>query len=290
MKHHPDTTLCDRIDGILVINLDSNTERYAAFTAAAAGWLPKERTERLSAVVGCELPGFGEEPWFTERTGKRSHAWAGAAGCALSHRRGIELAKERGWRNVLLLEDDAIPYVPKHAAKLLHAAIDKLKGAYMLYLGYNRPVPHGKRVMRCNGTELWQVDGVLATHAYLVSADAYDTLLAHLPTEENIWEWLARHRAIDTFYRNYIAGDSLLPVYAVYPTFFVQSAGSSDITGQATIDRDYDCKRPPYPIRGFRGILYNAAATIRRLKVHLNSAHTLRRARRGGFPGKKKSG
>lgn len=272
------------VDGILIINMDSNSERYAAVTEALRGVLPEERIERLSAVVGRELPGFGERPWFTERTGERAHVWAGAAGCTLSHRKGIALAKERGWKRVLMLEDDARPALTDSAAALLQEAFETCDAASLLYLGYNRPVPHGICRRRKNEYELWQIDGVLATHAYIVSEEAYDTLLSVLPTEATIWEWMARYRAIDTFYRDYVAAGKLLPVYAVYPTMFHQAAGTSDITQKSVNGDDYACSRAPYPA----GWLHRVFNPLRRLKVHLNSLWTLRRARCGGLPGQRR--
>lgn len=276
--------LQDMVDGILVINMDTSTARYATFVQAAQGILPMERVERLSAVAGPLLPGYGEPPWFTERTGGRAKAWAGAAGCALSHRKGIETARERGWRSVLLLEDDALPMPAEGAAELLLAA-RALRGAYMLYLGYNRPVPHGTLMAERGGTALWRVDGVLATHAYIVTAEAYDTLLAQLPTRDNVWEWMARFRAIDTFYREYVAAGGLLPVYAVYPTIFQQGGGISEISGERVADDSHSCTRAPYPLNTLCGALHRLGHPFRRIKVRLNSLRTLIRARRGGLPG-----
>lgn len=276
------TEFCRRyVDGILIINMDSSPERYAAVSAAMAGVLPEERTERLSAVVGRELPGYGKAPWFAERTGTRAKAWAGAAGCALSHRKGIALARERGWKSVLLLEDDVRAASAESAAPLLEHVMESCRGACMFYLGYNRPVPHGSCLMQQGDYALWQVDGVLATHAYIVTAEAYDTLLAVLPTEENVWEWLARYRAIDTFYREYVAAGGMLPVYAVYPPVMTQADGVSDITDQAVAGNSCACEREPYRMSW----LYRACLPFRRLKVRLNSLRTLMRARRGGLPG-----
>lgn len=285
MSQNLQDILREMVDGILVINLDSSVARYEAFRRAAEGSLPAERVERLSAVAGRELPGYGVHPWFTARTGARAGTWAGAAGCVLSHRKCIETARERGWRSVLLLEDDALPMPPEGAVELLQTAADTLRGAYMLYLGYNRPVPHGTRLAEHGGTGLWRVDGVLATHAYVVTAEAYDTLLAQLPTQDNVWEWMARYRAIDTYYRDYVAAGGLLPVYAVYPTIFRQSGGISEISGERAADNSHSCTRAPYPLNTLRGALYRLGHPFRRIKVWLNSLRTLIRARRGGLPG-----
>lgn len=273
------------IGGILVINMDSNAARYGAFKQAMRDCLPEQKAERVSAVVGRELPGFGAAPWFTGRTGERAKAWAGAAGCALSHRKCIETARARGWRNVLILEDDAVPCNPDAAAGLLHAALTSLKGGYMLYLGHTRPVPHGVRQAVAGAAELWRVDGVLATHAYIVAADAYDELLSRMPTQETVWAWMARYKAVDVYYRDYVAAAGRLPVFSVYPNIFFQSGGVSDITGKSVSDDTYSCHRTPYPWNSFCGFFHRLAYPYRHVKVRLNSLRTLLRARWRGFPG-----
>lgn len=269
------------VDGILVINMDSNPARFSTLSEAVAGVLPEERIERLSAVVGRELPGCGEAPWFSERTGERTKAWAGVAGCTLSHRKCIAVAKERGWKRVLVLEDDVRPAAVTETAEQLEAALAQLSGPYLFHIGHNRPVPHGARLSQAGGAALWRIDGVLGAHAYIVSAEAYDTLLAGLPTEENVWEWVSRYRAVDTYYREYAGICGLLPVYSLFPHFFSQAGGVSDIMGTIVAEGNCACEREPYRM----SLLDRALLPFRRLKVRLNSLRTLRRARRGGLPG-----
>lgn len=277
--------LRNEIDGILVINMDSNAARYEAFKQATRDCLPECKVERVSAVVGRNVPGFAALPWFTERTGTRAKAWAGAAGCALSHRKCIETARSRGWRNVLIMEDDAVPCSPDAAAELLHTALTTLKGGYMLYLGHTRPLPHGTRQAAVGDAELWRVDGVLATHAYIVTAGAYEELLSRMPTEKTVWPWMARYKAVDVYYRDYVAASGRLPVFSVYPNIFLQAGGVSDITGKIVPDDTYSCHRTPYPRNSFCGFFYRLAYPCRYIKVRLNSLRTLLRARWHGFPG-----
>ena len=285
MSQNLQDILREMVDGILVINLDSSVARYEAFRRAAEGSLPAERVERLSAVAGRGLPGYGVHPWFTARTGARAGTWAGAAGCVLSHRKCIETARERGWKKVLILEDDSVASASGDVVELLSTACSQLQGGYMLYLGHNHPVPYGRRKAACGKAELWQVDGVLATHAYVLPMEAYDILLSLLPTEETVWKWIARHRAIDTFYRECVGGDGILPVYAVYPLLFTQASGVSDIGGCEVSKNSSVCAGPPYPLESFRGWLHRLARPFRLAKHRLNSMRTLVRAELWGFPG-----
>lgn len=274
----------DLIDGILVINLDTDKERLEQFYANNA-LLPADKVHRLDACRGRALPGFGEKPWFTERTGERAGYWGGVAGCTMSHRRAIETAKKNGWRNVIILEDDVrFPQDPA-AMNALRAALETLSGAYMLYLGYSRPNPYGTPVLRTAEHELWKVEGILSTYAYLISAPMYDRLLELLPDETTIWEWTARHRAIDSFYRDVAARLSGVRVYALLPDIVQHEDGavsaiSGEITHNAVAESLY-----PHRYGNPSGLLHLLTAPIRCLKVRLNSLRSYHRCRLGGFSG-----
>ena len=86
----------DKVDGILVINLDTSRERMDKFLKDNEESLPLEKVHRLSAVLGRTLDSFGKPPWFTARTSERASYWGGAGGCTLSHAKAILTAKEKG--------------------------------------------------------------------------------------------------------------------------------------------------------------------------------------------------
>ncbi len=280
----------DGVDGIVVINLDSHPERWQEFQQTVGCHLPADRLHRLSAVVGVEIPGYGQAPWFTERTGERSRFWGGTAGCALSHRRAIELAREKGWRQVLILEDDAVlSPVTVDADRLVARALRSLSGPCMLYFGFNKPRPYGRPTKIVEGeVQLWQIEGVLATHAYLVPEAMYGLMLQVLPREENVWEWLARYRAVDTFYKDYLANTPGVGIYAIMPQLFRQADVASCISGQTMGGVDYSCEGLPLSLDSPAGTWHRFCAPFRRLKIRLNSLRTLLRARRGGLPGKRR--
>jgi len=73
------------VDKILYINLDHREDRRNIMeTFFKKGNIPMEKVERLSAT-------------------KRTY---GALGCLESHTRALMMAKQQGWKNVLILEDD----------------------------------------------------------------------------------------------------------------------------------------------------------------------------------------
>lgn len=76
----------ENIDRIFFINLDKRTDRLAEFTAECKKInLPMEKIERFSAI---SVP---TKPYL---------------GCTTSHLEVIKLAKDRGYSNVLIFEDD----------------------------------------------------------------------------------------------------------------------------------------------------------------------------------------
>lgn len=279
----------NEIDGILVINLDSSRERMDKFLADNAETLPLDKVHRLSAVYGRALPSYGKEPWFTACTAERASYWGGAGGCSLSHAKAIARAKAEGWRNVLIMEDDVVTGQHPDALAILEYALKNIKGDYMLYLGYSRPTPYGSAVQKSGEHALWQVEGVLSTFAYLVPESMYDRLLAVMPTEENIWEWMSIHRAIDTFYKDTVASMPGVKIYAIQPDLVVHIDGMSDVSGSSvTYTGRYDQTLIPHSYTTPAGIIHVLSAPFRRLKVKLNAIRTHRRALNGGLPGYRK--
>lgn len=277
----------DKIDGILVVNLDSCAERMVEFKRRHAEVLPMDKVHRLSAVYGRELPTYGKAPWFTERTGERAKYWGGAAGCVLSHRNAIARAQQEGWRHVLILEDDAQVLADSEGLELLEQALSALRGPYILYPGYSRPTPYGRKLRSCGRHGLWKIEGVLSTFGYIVSQDMYAPLLAALPTDEGIWDWMSRHRAIDTFYRDTAAHMPGVGIYCIQPDIIAHIDGESSIGSDTRTDR-YSLTQEPLSYASLSGVLHGLAAPFRRLKIRLNGIRTHRRAVRGGFPGYRK--
>lgn len=272
------------IDGIAVINMDSRADRFERFMEKTGAYFPGEKIHRISAVMGRELASYGKAPWFTEATGDRSGFWGGTGGCALSHRKAIEWARDNKLRHVLVFEDDVVVEPHAGVAELLAEALEKLTGPYMLYLGYNRPSPYGTCCMKQGEVELWKTDGVIAAHAYIVSSELYDLLLEHMPTEDNVWEWLSRYRAIDVLYRDFVPFWKGVAVYVLHPVVCVQDDNYSDIGQMQFAGIDMACRQAPRKA----GIVQCITKPLRRFKIMCNSIRTSRRARKGGLPGFRK--
>ena len=131
------------IERVIYINLDHRTDRRAQIESELACF--GDRVERLSAT---------------------RHA-TGGIGCSMSHIRALQRAKEAGWKNVLIVEDD-FAWTNREAGE---ACLTRLASQPydVILLG----AVNGK----CDST-LRVSDAQTAT-GYLVAAHYYDTLLAN---------------------------------------------------------------------------------------------------------------
>ncbi|MDP4625637.1 MAG: glycosyltransferase family 25 protein [Akkermansiaceae bacterium] len=247
------------LDGTLVINLDQRSERLADIGTRLDAVNSLGKWQRLPAVSGVDLPGFGEAPWF--RSGKRDMSWAGRAGCTLSHRSAILQAKQNGWSNVLILEDDAT--FDEQLDHVIQSIPDD--GWDVCYLGYTDALePYGAPTSVTETHNLIPVFGCYTTHAYILRGNVFDRLLEQLPDEHSIWPWISEHRAIDRWYSRHMTRD--FRVTAVSPGVIGQITDFSDI-GQRLGN---DCRASEFfePILG--SLLDPQAFQAAARKRHLN--------------------
>lgn len=253
------------VDGALVLNLDSRPDRWATFQAAAQHIVPAEKLQRLPAIQGTDVPGFGRRPWFRGRP--RDRRWAGRAGCLLSHRQALLRARAANWKTVLILEDD-VAFAPDFAR--LADALMAVSPEYdweVCYLGFTDPWwPRRKETELDAEHGLYRVQGCNTAHAYLVREPAREWILARLPDAPQVWPWLARHRAIDRWYQRQLG--LVFPVTCVSPGIVNQTDDFSDIVGRTT---DYHAqpqlRRAVTSTSGMWG--YYAGHALRRLTIRL---------------------
>jgi glycosyl transferase, family 25 len=220
------------IDGCIVINLPQRTDRWEMFQKqipflGTLGLSP----ERLDAVCGRELPCFGAKPWFTKRlSAKRANAWGGKAGCTLSHRNAIATAKERGWKNVLILEDD-VSFDTTIAGQWekLNEVIKKLPDNWVaIYLYGHHPANPVRVVRSWQETTCYELCGAFSTTAYILNSNSFDNLLTSMPMEEEIWQWTARHKTVDRWFSMKLC--LLGRVYSMSPFGIIHLETPSDAT------------------------------------------------------------
>jgi hypothetical protein len=217
---------------VLVINLDHRPERLEHFAEIASLTSVLDGWQRVPAVNGIELPGYGRPPWF--RNGKRDKCWAGRAGCTLSHRKAIEHARDMGWNSVLILEDDV--QLGESFEAGVRSFIDGTAAQpnpwLVCFLGFSQQVgPSLKLYPLDEARAVYQIFGCTGTFAYLLQRDSFDWLLANLPTAQTIWPWVAKHRAIDRWYARNLSGR--FAVHAVSPNLIGHYSSFSDIGQRA---------------------------------------------------------
>ena len=217
----------NHVDAVLVINLDERKDRWEAFKSATSQLIPSDKIHRVSATMGRQLPGYGKLPWFRGR--KRDLTWAARGGCTLSHRSACLIAKENNWDNILILEDDVelLPNFQEIIKQLPQLLWDSGFAWDVCFLGYTEPQKPFKILAKTANCELVQFSGCNATHAYLLNSSARDWIITQLPEPDQIWQWTARYRAIDRWYRRNLSRNFV--VTALSNSLFNQSYGFSDI-------------------------------------------------------------
>jgi hypothetical protein len=245
------------VDGVVVINLDHRPERLARFAKDARLHSSLRNWERIPAINGQQLPGYGEKPWFRE--GSRDKGWAGRAGCTLSHRQAILTAKANGWRNVLIFEDDVEfgPHFDRELQAVLQTLDTRAPDWSACFLGVSKPIGPGRCLGALNaGQHVFELYGCIGAFAYILKADIYDWALARLPDAHSIWPWVARHRAIDRWYARNLTPS--FKITAISPSLVGHYTSFSDI-GQrpgAVISKDAATSDHSQPIIGCSRIRY----------------------------------
>lgn len=202
-------------DAIFCINLDRRPDRLSSFTDMAQKF--GFTFQRWSSVDGKELKHPNGQ--MMEENERRNMELA----CKLSHLRLLRYAKEEGYQNVLIFEDDA--RIHERSFPLFKYAISELipdstgvtftRDWDMLYLGVNHINPPEDLGADSN---LVRVVTGFTTHAYAVNHTAYDLLISALDY---------RGQA-DVLYADYI--HPLGHSYAISPNIAYQEDGFSDIT------------------------------------------------------------
>lgn len=225
----------EKLDAVCVVNLDHRTDRWEKINDYLSQHLPANKIHRISAVYGRELPGYRTHVLFRNTTEEEARFWAGRGGCLLSHRKIMRLAQERGWKRTLILEDDAKFLDPLEGdiAELLARVIEQQPVCDLMYLGmtpyYGKGVLLDRQLTSRGEVCVGRVMGPLCTHCYIVHKRAIPDILACLPNEESVWDWLAYHLSWDSWLANEYGRTRRHVIYGTYPNLCVQAEFYSDI-------------------------------------------------------------
>jgi glycosyl transferase family 25 len=184
------------VDHVVYINLDHRTDRRVEIVAELALHFPPERVTRFSAI----------------------HSEKGLLGCVLSHIAVLEMAKEKGWKNVLVLEDDAM--WTEHFEEAYATLARLSSGEY-------------DAIMLSSTCARWYLGSLKlisaqTTAAYLVNSAYYDTLLSNFRESRDLFEVSndGPKHALDQHWKRLQAQDNW---FVVMPSLMQQRPGYSDI-------------------------------------------------------------
>lgn len=175
------------VDGVVAINLATQPQRWA-------------NTVRRTRAVGLD--------WRLERVPGVPTPDNHHVGCALAWRSAVARAKYRGWRSVLILEDDVA--FSARTLEALPPAMAELAGRDwdLCYLGV--PEDRGTRAVVPDAPHLLRLRGARSAHAIIVHERAYDAILDAVPGDEAAMRaWVVEHAAIDAWLDAETAADRL---------------------------------------------------------------------------------
>ena len=218
LEHRKDRDECQEI----LKNNITNFERFAAICPEYKS-IDKKHYDRL--VVN-------QREWYV----------TGAVGCKLSHLEVIKLARSRGYKNFLVLEDDfSINYSEEEFKSMFTSAILELCNTNtststntnantwdMLYLGGNNLIKPNKLD---NNQLLHRAIKVNTTHAYAMNNSIFDRCINEI---ENCGT------EIDDYYKNNIQNIPELNVFCIFPSLIKQRRSVSDIFKGSVMDYKFE--------------------------------------------------
>lgn len=202
--------MSNRIDHIFYINLDRRTDRKEQIEDELTKMqLPFERFSAIARTPGC-------------------------VGCCYSHLSVIKLAKERGYKNVLIFEDDFTFIVSKEDfERRLNSFFDLYEDKYDVFmLSYNLresidvPLPAEGNY----DFQMKQVHFAQTASAYIVNSSYYDKLI-------RLYEWafpMLEKTGQHWIYMNDVVWKTLQQTdswYCMEPRFGIQRESFSDLAG-----------------------------------------------------------
>ena len=158
--------------------------------------------------------------WFKRLNKDNMKYRLGALGCLLSHVNVIRISKERGYKHVMILEDDSKFSLGNQESffdkiKSLDSEINRLVNIYgILYLVGNH-LPNSFKQVSPN---IINTRYTFTTGSYIISEKGMDYVLSNINNYD---------REIDVFYAEQL--QQKIPCFCIYPHIAGQSESYSDI-------------------------------------------------------------
>jgi glycosyl transferase family 25 len=183
------------IEKVIFINLEYRLDRKSQIESELFKYFPPEKIVRFNAI-------------------KFSN---GAIGCTKSHISVLEMAIKEGWKNYLVVEDDAMWSNFEKGYSILECLIKNSFDVIQLgstYTEYDK--------------ETYKSSKAYTTTAYIVNSHYYETLLSNFKDGLNLFieNGISSSFAIDAYMERLQRRDNW---YVIVPSLMIQRAGYSDI-------------------------------------------------------------
>ena len=212
-------------DKVICINLNTRKDRWREAQHEFGKFNIK--VERYAAIENNPM-GWNHIPSSDPLDYIKPLSWPGAAGCMASHVNIWKMAKENGWKNVLIIEDDC-DFI-SNLQEIFNIQIQNVPDDWdLLYFGGIHETRNGKYIPNLISNNVLKAKRIITTTCYAIKDTCYDlaikTVLADQP-------WF--HTAIDGYLGAYIQPNC--NTYAFDPPLAWQRASFSDIVND---HRDY---------------------------------------------------
>ena len=209
----------EKISHIFYINLDHRTDR-------------RHDTERQFKELNLNAERFSAVKMTP-----------GEFGCALSHIKCLEMAFERGYENVLMVEDDMTWTVTREELdKRISNFFETIKEWDFVFFAYLA------NELEFSSKGICRAKQAATTTCYLVNRHYIPTLLKYYKSIFSIPMKNGIFPAIDTNWDHLLRNDK---VFALVPTMGVQKDGDSDIRGKQKIELEFN---KPFTVKLMGGL------------------------------------
>ncbi len=216
----------DFFDAIFCINLDSRPDRWQECLEKFKILNIEDKVQRFSAIRIVD-------------GNNMSNKFLARCGCSLSHFEICRIAKLKGYKNYLVLEDDFELNLKKEEIfDLLNKAVSELPYSWdMFYLGGNLTDEYGIFPIENFSDNLFKLNSCHTTHAMAFNQKFYDQYLENAPDFNSIFEWTHKNEVIDVF----LTKEFLRKINCFINKKLVinQAAGFSDIENASYDYRDW---------------------------------------------------
>jgi GR25 family glycosyltransferase involved in LPS biosynthesis len=208
------------VDGGFYINLDHRKDKNEFMISQLKNLGLFDFVKRFSAIAAFDSIDF--------RVNDSEKMFLLGRATSLSHKSIIQIAKEKNYKNVLIMEDDALFHITNNYSGLdtIEKALDELKiidDWEIFFLGANL---HDKE-LNLVSNHLIKCDCCVSTHAYIVNEKCYDKILSN--------QFDKPFDVMDIFLNN-----NFKQKYICYPASVIQKSGNlTDIGGHYSMSEEF---------------------------------------------------